>query len=80
MRGRAAFYDQQLLSYGSFPRTNSAVFWIKRRHKQKIFKNFLSKNKFPQSPKITKKIQLNAMAIDLSQILPKISNISKIRI
>ena len=49
-RGRAAFYDQQLLSYGSLSRTSSAIFWIKWKYKYKILKHFLSKNKFPQSP------------------------------
>ena len=43
MRGRVAFST-----------TSSAVFWIKRKQ-YKISKNFLSKNKFPQSSKSTKK-------------------------
>ena len=30
-------------------------FWIKRKYKSKMLKNFSSKNTFPQSPKITKK-------------------------
>ena len=55
MRDQAAFYDQPLLNYGSFSRTSSTVFWIKRKHKYKILKNFQSKNNFPISLKITKK-------------------------
>ena len=54
-RGRAAFYDQELLSYGSFSRTSSAVVWIKRKHEHKILKSFMSKSKFPHSQKRTKK-------------------------
>ena len=48
-------------------------------------KNVSSNNKFPQSPKSTKNTfpdttVLNTMARDLSQILPKISKMSTIRI
>ena len=50
-----AFCHQPLLSYGSFSRTSSTAFWIKRKHKHQVLNNFLSKNKFPQSPKRTKK-------------------------
>ena len=34
---------------------SSAALWIKIKHKYKILKNLLSKNRFPQSPKRTKK-------------------------
>ena len=36
-------------------RTSSTAFWIKRKHTYKILKNLFSKNRFPQSPKRTKK-------------------------
>ena len=52
-RDRVASCDQQLLSYGSFSRTSSATFLIKRKHKYKILKGFFAKIKFPQSPKRT---------------------------
>ena len=47
--GWAVLYDQPLLSYGSFSRISSAVFWIKRKHKYKILNNFLLTIKFSQS-------------------------------
>ena len=37
------------------PTASSAALWIKIKHKYKILKNLLSKNRFPQSPKRTKK-------------------------
>ena len=56
MSGRAAFYDQSHLSYGSFSRTSSAVFCIKRKHKHnKILKLFLSKTSFYNLQKVLKK-------------------------
>ena len=31
MKDRTAFHDRPFLRHGSFSRTNSVVFWIKRR-------------------------------------------------
>ena len=66
MMARAALYDQPLLSYGSFSRTSSAVFWIKRKHKYKILNNFLLTIKFSQSLESTKNTVPNTIAINLS--------------
>ena len=57
MKSRAAFYDQPLLSYGSFSRTSSAAFLDKKTDKYKIFKIFCQKKKkqFPTFPKKQKK-------------------------
>ena len=53
MRGSAAFYGQELLSYGSFPRTSFAVFRRKRKQEYNILKFFFSKKMVPQTPKRT---------------------------
>ena len=66
MRDQAAFYEQPLLSNGSFSKTSSTVFLLKRKSKYKKFlKNFLSKNKFPHLEKVPKSTVPNTMTIDL---------------
>ena len=65
MMCRAALYDQPLLSYGSFSRTSSTVFWIKRKHKHKILINFLLAIKFSKSLESAKNTVPNTIAINL---------------
>ena len=64
--GRVGFYDQQLLSYGSFSRTSSVVFWIKRKHKYNILNFFGQKISFHNLQKELKNTVPNTIAIDLS--------------
>ena len=63
MKGWAAFYDQPLLSYGCLSRTSSAVYWIKRTNKDKIFHQ---KTSFDNLLKLLKVKVPNTKAADLS--------------
>ena len=62
--GSGSFYDGQLLSYGSFSRTSSAVFGMKRKHKYEILK-FFSK-RFHNLKKELENTVSNTVAIDVS--------------
>ena len=67
MKSRAAFYDQPLLSYGSFSRTSSAAFLDKKTDKYKIFKIFCQKKRKTVSniSKKTKKIQFQTQWLQI---------------
>ena len=78
MRGRAAFYDQSIMSYRNFLRTSSAEFWIRRKHKYQILKSFPSKNNFTQSPRSTEKFSSKyngyRSVIDIAQNFEHVQN------
>ena len=58
-----AFYDQPFLSFGSFSKINSAVFWAKKIHRTKM-----SLNKFCHKTKASKQnVQKNTVFSAMSK-------------
>ena len=65
--GRPAFYDQLLLSYGSFSLTSSAFVEKKENiNLRRFLKIFCQKTSFHNLLKVPKNTVPNTMAIDLS--------------